>query len=609
MTRMNYRNLAQMQRLQAERYGPAVALRYRRHGLYHEVTWQQYREMTQACAIAMVEAGIRIGDRVGLLSENRLEWLVADMAILTAGAINVSPHAPLPARQALFQLGETEVRWLFVSTDEHFGNIGHIIDELPFLEGVVIFDGLKVRLDGLPIRPAMRGRLAITVVTWEGFLQRGRSSSKRFCDELCQREERLGADDVATIMYTSGTTGDPKGVMLTHGNLLSNAVACYQSSPRLDGMYFSWLPYSHIYARTVDHYLCQIAAMPLCLAESQDTIMSNLGEIQPVCMSSVPRFYEKALNLVADADPVKTGQGLHEIFGPRVDWLGCGGAPLPPRVSQAFQDAGVLLLQGYGLTESSPVISCNSKVRYKLASVGSPLPGVEVKIAADGEILTRGPHVMKGYWKNPAATAEAIRDGWLHTGDLGRLDEDGFLFITGRKKELLVLSSGKKVSLANVEALLLKVPCIDQAMVFGDGRHFLTALIVPNWNQVQKSLLETDQPEVRIANSSHQKDRIGNLGYVGQQSVVQVPAIAAILEQPLESLAQHPAVRDLLTRRIDEALVDLTPWEHVKRFVIVPRPFSLADEELTVSLKMRRDVIAAHHHDELEELYKRGSAQ
>src|SRR5205823_4996362 len=226
----------------------------------------------------------------------------------------------------------------------------------------------------------------------------------------------------------------------------SNTHAALESSPYgPDALVLGWLPLSHIYARTVDHYETLTAGVTLCIAESAETVVQNIEDVQPTHLASVPRFYEKVLTAVAAPDPQETGRRLRRIFGPRIDWLSSGGAPLPLSVAEAFQSAGLLLLQGYGLTESSPIISFNRKSRHKLGTVGPPIPGVEVKIAPDGEVLTRGPHVMKGYWNNPAATAEAIRDGWLYTGDLGQIDDEGFLSITGRKKELLVLSNGKKV--------------------------------------------------------------------------------------------------------------------------------------------------------------------
>ena len=286
-------------------------------------------------------------------------------------------------------------------------------------------------------------------------------------------------------------------------------------------------------------------------------------------MASVPRFYEKVLTMVADPDPQVVGRRLRDLFGPRVDWLSSGGAPLSPSVARAYADAGVRVLQGYGLTETSPVISFNAKDAYKLETVGLPLPGVEVKIAADGEVLTRGPHVMKGYWKNPQATAESIRDGWFHTGDLGELDADGFLKITGRKKELLVLSNGKKVVPAFIEGLLQAEPCIDQAVVCGEGRNFLTALIVPHWANVRAALSAED----------------------------------VTINGPLEESAS-PAVMALLHHRIQAALIDVSPAEQIKKFVVVPQPFSVAADEMTVSLKLRRNVVLAKYAQQLEKLYR-----
>jgi long-chain acyl-CoA synthetase len=274
---------------------------------------------------------------------------------------------------------------------------------------------------------------------------------------------------------------------------------------------------------------------------------------------------------VATPDPEKTGRNLRRIFGPRMEVLSSGGAPLPRPVAEAYHAAGLLLLQGYGLTESSPVISFNRRTNYKIATVGLPIPGVEVKIAKDGEVLTRGPLVMKGYWKDPVATGESIRDGWLYTGDLGQLDAEGFLSITGRKKELLVLSNGKKVVPSYIEGLLIADECIDQAAVSGEGRNFLTALIVPHWDNVRRALQ------------------------------MEVPSLA---REPESALARHPAVLSLLERRINSALRDVANWEQVKKFVLLTQPFSVANDELTVSLKLRRNVALAHHAAELDALYR-----
>jgi long-chain acyl-CoA synthetase len=548
---MNERNLVELQRLQAERLGPRPALRYKRCGLWHDLSWEQYRAESLAAAAALVEFGVAPGDRVGIVAENCVDWLIADMAILTAAAINVPPHAPLTAKQIQFQLTDAGINFLFVSNRVQLDKVRQMRAQLPPLRGLVVFD-----------RSAMcKGEDA---QSWEAFRQQGRRALPRVEAELARREAALGLDDLATIMYTSGTTGNPKGVMLTHGNLLSNVRAMLERSGQQPGdVILSWLPYTHIYARTVDHYDSLASGVLLCIAECAETLVQDLADVQPTHMASVPRFYEKILTLVADPDPQVVGRRLRDLFGLRVNWLSSGGAPLPYPVARTYVDAGVLVLQGYGLTETSPVISFNSKDAYKLETVGRPLPGVDVKIAADGEVLTRGPHVMMGYWNNPKATAEAIRDGWFHTGDLGELDADGFLKITGRKKELLVLSNGKKVVPAYIEGLLQADPCIDQAVVCGEGRNFLTALIVPHWANVHTAL--------------------------GSNGIEQTAS---------------PAVVELLQRRIQAALADVSGAEQVRKFIIVPQPFSVAADELTVSLKLRRNVVLAKYARQIEELYR-----
>jgi long-chain acyl-CoA synthetase len=552
---MNYRNLIELHRRQAERLGPLTALRFKKHGLYHDFSWEEYRRESLSAAAALVDAGVRVGDRVGMVAENRLEWLIADMAILTAGAVNVPPHAPLTARQIQFELADAGVTWLIVSTAAQLEKVMRVRGELPLVRGIVAFDAMP----------------QAAAIAWETFLQRGREALPRVVGELEKRERQIGGDDLATIMYTSGTTGNPKGVMLTHGNLLSNSVATLEVSPSTpDDLVLNWLPFSHIYARTVDHYANIVGGRCVALAESAETVVDNLADVRPTIMASVPRLYEKVLAAVASPDKEKMWRRLRDVFGPRIDWLSSGGAPLPLAVAQAYHDCGLLLLQGYGLTESSPVISFNSKTQHKLGTVGRPIPGVEVRIAPDGEILTRGPHVMTGYWNNPQATAEAIHDGWLYTGDLGALDEDGYLSITGRKKELLVMSNGKKVVPSHLEGLIQSDPCIEQAVVCGEGRNYLTALLVPHWENVRAAL--------RAEGKS--------------------------LAEEEAKRAMQPEVNVLLGERVRQQLRDLCAAEQVRRFLVVPRPFSVATDELTVSLKLRRGVVVERYAKQIDALYR-----
>ncbi len=551
---MTPQNLAELFRTQAERLGPRPALRYRRNGLYRDVPWDAYYARARAAAAALVDSGVKPGDRVGLLAENSVDWLTADMGILLAGAVNVPPHAPLTARQVQYQLADSGSTWLFVANDQQLDKYLDVREDLPAIRGVVAFSAAR---DGAE--------------SWEAFLQRGRRASQRLAEELRRRERQTGPEALATVMYTSGTTGVPKGVMLSHGNIVSNSLASLAASPRLpDAVVLGWLPFTHIYARTVDHYGAIASGAPLCLADSQDTLIENLAEIQPTNMSSVPRFYEKVLTLVSSPDKAETAKRLRRIFGTRIDWLGSGGAPLPYPVAQAFHDAGLLVLQGYGLTESSPVISFNTKEHYKLDTVGRPIPGIEVKIGPDGEVLTRGPHVMQGYWNSPDATAEAIKDGWLHTGDLGEIDRDGFLKITGRKKELLVLSNGKKVVPSYLEGLLCSDPCIDQAVVCGEGRNYLTALVVPQWENVAREL----------------------------------KAAGVTLAADEDGRSRQPEVVELLEKRVKTALADVSNAEQVRKFAVLTRPFTVASDEITVSLKLRRGVVLKNYADRVADLYR-----
>lgn len=550
---------------QAERLGPRPAIRFKKNGVYHCITWQEYGQDAKACAAALIQAGAAFGDRVGILSENRPEWLIADMGLMTAGTINVPLHAPLTGKQIQFQLGETEARYLFVSTPAQLEKVQQVVDELPALKAVILMDA-----DGIPrADQALGGK--VPVHSWDGFIQAGRRALPGLSPEIDKRLKRLGHEDLATIMYTSGTTGNPKGVMLTHGNLLSNASASLEVQP-LDASHvlLNWLPLSHIFARTVDHYQTLIAGTDLVLAESADTVIENVQEVQPTHLACVPRLYEKVLAACASPDPEVTRKRLRAMFGTRIYWLSSGGAPLPSGIAAIYQEAKLPLFQGYGLTETSPVVSFNRPWANKIGTVGQALPGVDIKIAPDGEILCRGPNIMKGYYRNPQASAEVLHDGWFSTGDLGQLDSEGYLSITGRKKELMVLSNGKKLVPSHLEGLLIADDSIDQAAIYGEGRNFVSALIVPHWDNLKKALQARG---------------------------------VAIKDWTPEIAAKNPEVLAYLRERIDHQLAHVSTWEQVKKFIVLTQPFSVAAEELTVSLKLRREVVMSHNAKMLEALY------
>jgi long-chain acyl-CoA synthetase len=551
-----YANLATMHRTTAERLGPRPALRYKRHGLYHDLPWTNYRRQADGAAAALVDLGIQTGDRVGILAENRYEWLIADIAIVSAGGADVPMHAPLSSVQAEYQLFHSGARGVIVSNQAQADKVLAVLDRLPDLEFLVAFDPVETE-----------GR--IQTFSWDGIKQIGHRLGEPGLRGVLARERALNRESLATIIYTSGTTGQPKGVMLSHGNLLSNVEAVLAiSETHADDIQLSWLPYSHIYARTVDHYMTIMAGELLCLAESINTLVENLAETQPTWMTGVPRFYEKVWASVEHIPKEERKKALQRIFGPRLRQLSSGGAPLPKHVAEGFFEAGILLLQGYGLTETSPVITFNRLASYRLETVGQAIPGVEIKIAPDGEILTRGPHVMLGYWKNPEATRETIVDGWLHTGDVGHLDADGFLTITDRKKDLIITSGGKNIPPSELERLLVSDPYIDQAVVYGDAKPFVSALIVPNFPSLQAKAQE----------------------------------LGCTMEVKGD-LIESPPVHAFLADRIERLMQSLSQPERVKAFLILARPFQVETEELTATLKLRRRHIIQKYIDSLNALY------
>ncbi len=546
-----------MHRAVCERLGPRTALRFKRHGVYRDLSWADYRRQADWAAMGLIELGVQTVDRIALLSENRSEWLITDHAILSAGAINVPLHAPLAASQVEYQVGHSEARGIVVSSQAQVDKVFEVLDSLPNLEFLISFD------------PIESPDTSIRTLSWQGLMHRGRQAGRMAVEEIRKREAALTGDDSATIIYTSGTTGNVKGVVLTHQNLITNAQETGKISfVEPDDILLSWLPYSHIYARTVDHYLTTWAGIVVVLAESTETLIDNLAEIQPTWLTAVPRFYEKVWASVERLPHDECQVQLRRIFGPRLKQLTSGGAPLPRHVCEAFFKTGIPLLEGYGLTETSPVISFNNIENHRIGSVGQAIPGVNVKIANDGEILTRGPHVMKEYWKHPEATAEVIVDGWLHTGDVGELDPDGFLTVTDRKKDLIVTSSGKNVAPAKTENLLTSDIYIDQAVAYGDGRQFISALIVPNFDTLKAKVSEL--------NCS-----LGNIdGFIRTQSIV-----------------------DFYEERINALMQTVSQPERVRKFLLLARPFHVENDELTSTLKVRRRHIITKYETHLAALY------
>ena len=537
--------------------GPRQALWIRRHGKYEALTWNELAADVRRTAAALKQLAVLPDDRVVLVSENRYEWIVCDLAILMARAVHVPVHASLTGAQIAYQVCDSGAHLVLVSGPEQAAKLAQAASALPERLQIVSFDESPPPAVGEgPQRLAELIEAIPSSADAESALQR-------------VALDHLKPDDLATILYTSGTTGEPKGVMLTHRNLVSNACSALEAcTMRSDDLRLTWLPLSHIFARTCDLYAWIASGSQLALAESRDTILANCAELRPTLMNGVPYFFDKVRRLLCDKGAADVPGKLPELFGGRMRFLCSGGAALPDHVARFYLDRGVILAQGYGMTEASPVISLSTDTQYKVGTVGRAAPGVEVRVADDGEVLCRGPNVMPGYWNKPAETAAVLQDGWLRTGDLGKLDDEGYLTITGRKKELIVTSAGKNVAPVLLESLLTEDPLIAQAMVLGDGRNYLTALLVPNV-EVLKSELAAQGLEFTF----------------------------------LAEWLEHPLVRQLYAERVRQRLAGLSSFEQVHKFTLLERPFTPEGGELTPTLKLRRGVIAERNAAFIEAMY------
>jgi long-chain acyl-CoA synthetase len=484
-------------------------------GAWTQIPAKDFGYTVRALSLGLNSLGIQPGDRVAILSENRPEWAMADYAALCAGAWTVPIYPTLPPHQVAPLMNDSGAKAVFVSSLEQLGKILTIRPQCPSIEYVITIEASA---------PAEPGFLSFYAV-----VDKGRPMLDMSPGAFEQRAARVAADDVATIIYTSGTTGEPKGAMLTHGNFVSNVVAACQVVPiNKAGVALSFLPLSHVFERMLDYaYLHKHSS--IAYAESIDKLKDNFLEVNPSCFGAVPRVYEKVqARILAKVEAsgglkkklfnwaVRIGRErvsyeergltiptalarkakiadklvfakIRHALGSRFQFAVSGGAPLARELAEFFLGAGVTIYEGYGLTETSPVIAVNGPKAWRLGTVGRPLPGVEVAIAPDGEILSRGPHIMKGYFNKPQATADAIdAEGWFHTGDIGQIDEDGFLSITDRKKDLIVLAGGKNVAPQPIENELKSSPFIATPIVLGDRHKFVAALLVPNFDRLKE---------------------------------------------------------------------------------------------------------------------------
>ncbi len=593
---MEAQTLNQLFAAACARHNKDDAILYKEGGDWKQLSSAGWLNAARDAAVGLSLRGVGKGDRVVLLSENRLEWFTIEAGLQILGAVTVPIYPTLTAQQAAYIIQDSGARVVIASSAEQQAKIAAVRDSLSSVEMVFTLDA--------PVEGSGDQ-------SWSRVVDAGKSSRAADSGAAERLAAAVSGEDVATIIYTSGTTGNPKGVMLTQQNLVQNTLASHEAlTLSTEDRAISVLPYSHVFARMVAHYLYPHAGVTIAIAESMDTLVQNIGEVHPTVMACVPRFYEKIRDKVLesaaagsplkqkifnwafsvgyavgkhrqDGTPVPAGlklkyglatklvfSKLHARMGGRMELFVSGGAALPRDVAEFFLAAGWVVIEGYGLTETSPVITVNRRDRFRFGSVGVPIRGVDVKIAEDGEILCRGHNVMKGYFGNEAATSEAIADGWFHTGDVGGFDEDGFLRITDRKKDLLVTAGGKNVAPQPIEGTLKSSVYVAELVMVGDGKPYLSALVAPDFEQLGRWCegegIPAGSPEEMAADERVQAHLMSEIG------------------------------------RLSEGLAS---FEQVKKIAVVTAAFTIESGELTPTMKVKRRVVAERYADLIESLY------
>ena len=581
-----------------------VALAYRKDGAFATISHRELQAQVERLALALEGRGLKRGDRLAILSENRPEWAVADYACALSGLISVPIYATLNLPQTAFILRHSRARWVVCSTPEQLAKVLDLGQELPDLEAAVLCAGTA---PAHPSRPVCR---------WEDLLAEGaRAEARR--PEVRERSRTLEGSDLLTIIYTSGTTGDPKGAMLSHGNIVSNVIAGLGIlQPHPGERILSLLPLSHIFERTCGHYIMLYAGVSIYYAESLQTIPRDLLEVRPEILLAVPRIYEKSYARIREQvnaggypsrlvfhlvmgigrkvapylyQERRPGLGLRLAmklcdrlvfskvrarFGGRIRLAACGGAPVQPAILEFFWAAGIPIFEGYGLTETSPILALCAQGEMKPGYVGRPIMNVWkgkpfVTLADDGEILCRGPNVMLGYWDNVPATREAIDEqGYFHTGDIGEMDVHGRIKITDRKKEILVTSGGKNIAPQPLENALRADKYIEQAVVIGDRRHFVAAILVPNFAELRRW-------------AGHKK-----LAFETDAELVALPeAVAKVM------------------RRVERINASFSNFEQIKKIILLEKELTPESGLLTPSLKIRRRAVNEAFQERINRLY------
>ncbi len=582
--------LADLLPLAARRYGSAPAIQFKDGDEWVKRSFEQVEETVRSLALGLIDLGVAKGDKVSILANTRPEWTYFDFAALSVGATVVPIYQTNSPEECQYVLENSDAKVVVVEDDEQLEKIRAVRDQLPLLEHVVRMTGASedaISPDDLAARGAARDK-----AEWE------------------QRWRAVTPQDVCTFIYTSGTTGPPKGCVITHGNYRA-MLDMVNGTSVIEGedVTYLYLPLAHSFALLIQLGSFDLGATIAYWERDPLKIMPNLAELKPTYFPSVPRIFEKIYTLAtssmekegglkkaifdwsirvggkmraAERDGRRPGFLLRKqygfadekvlskirgLFGGKLRLAVSGAAPISPEILRFFDAAGVLVLEGWGMTETSTAATISSPEDFKIGTIGKPFPGCEIKIAEDGEILVKGPNVFQGYYKNEEATRETIVDGWLHTGDLGAIDEDGFIRITGRKKDIIITAGGKNITPANLENEIKQQPLVSQCVVVGDRRPYLVALVT------------LDPEEVAAYANEH-----------------------GLPDDP-EQLASNPDIRAAIEEHLDKVNEKFARVEQVKKIAILPHDLSQENGELTPTLKVKRAVVAQKHEPEIEKLY------
>ena len=578
-----------------EQYANEPALSFKdSNGEINTDTWSDYYEFVMSISKSLISYGIKQGDRCAIYSYNRKEWFGCYSALQMVNGVAVAVYHTSSPSEVEWVVGNSESKIVFVGNNPNdngekekmpIHRLHSILEKLNSVELVVVMDGVK-KFD------------QENVVTWEEFISKGKDISD---SDVLDLKDKIDINDSCSLIYTSGTTGNPKGVELTHNNFKFQLDSVLKVMAFEQGeKYVSWLPLAHVFGQMVDNHYWVRRALHMTIVDSPLNTIDYAKEVQPHLFISVPRIYEKVYtNLIAAIESkaiLKIGlkiPGLSSLLKKKLKAAAgfsntrfaiSGAAPINPDILQLFQQLGIPLFEGYGMTENTAGATLNYHGNNKIGSVGKAVIDTEIKIAEDGEVLIRGDHVMKGYYKNQEATDETIIDGWLHTGDVGKIDNDGFLFITGRMKEIYVSSSGKNVAPLVIEETMKSIPLVSQCYLVGDGRKFCSALITLDMGIILRDKFGVDP-------NSTPKDPI-------KQNEMIVDKGSA-----LSDFTDSKEVFNEIKEKIDEMNLKFSSPEQIKKFTILPRDFSIDDGELTPTLKIRRKIINDNWATEIDNMY------